>query len=148
MDILNSKGFPEHFGQKKFRELSFPTEAACAETPIPKAQWPLSRSCFFVLSNSTCRGKTFWGPTGPSRPDLPLWPGPSLNTSPDRFDLDLILTRFGPKIPFRVQFRFGLGGGVQRGSGLEGWCGLESRGGAQMSAFDERMWSTSKRGTW
>ena len=40
--------------------------------------------------------KTFWGPTGPSRPDLPLWPGPSLNTSSR--------TRFGPDLDLKSPF--------------------------------------------
>ena len=48
----------------------------------------------FGARDSFClRFKTLWGPTGPSRPDLSLWPGPSSEHLPP----DLIRTRFWPK---------------------------------------------------
>ena len=54
--------------------------------------------CFFCRSvNTLCsKLKVFWGVTGPSQPDLPLWPGPSLNTSSR--------TRFGPDLDLKSPF--------------------------------------------
>ena len=63
-----------------------------------KQIWPppfpgiMPRSCLQVCLLS----RLLWGPTGPSWPDLPLWPGPSLNTS--------IWTRFWPDLDLKSPF--------------------------------------------